>query len=228
MRSRLLQHLLLSILLISAPGWVPSFAAAAAPSTIEELVRQLGTDPIARFHFRQEKRIKSLKRPIVSEGEMVFERTKGIIWSTTSPRPSEFVITPYGITRMEEGQELTSLESKENPAVEAFTKVFLSLFRGDVTELQQTFELTIYSAPGHASPGNSSPGGESQNSAWTLSLTPKDDRVGHFLTGLRLTGDRSLSTVELDEANGDHATISLSLTGAAPLTPTELRMLSKQ
>ena len=186
--------------------------ARAEPPAVDPVLNNLGKSAISRFHFRQTKTIAALERPLVSEGRMLFARDHGILWAVEKPRPSLFIITPSGISKREGERVIADIRGSENRVVEGFTKVFLSLFSGDLTELQAAFTIST----------------ESRGKDWTIQLTPKDSRLAQFIQGITLSGGAAVSLLELREGSGDSSRVELteSDAGTGELSADERRTFS--
>lgn len=146
---------------------------------------------VLRANFKQEKHIKALRRPLKSSGTYLFSVEHGVSWQITKPFPTIFVVTQKGILQKTDGEEPFLIEASQQPVVSGFTKVFLSLFKGDREILKERFKL--YFA------GN--------NQAWTLGLEPKGTIMKKFLARIVLEGGEHLKTITFYEATGDKTVI---------------------
>lgn len=166
---------------------------------------------VQRFSFVQSKRIKALSRPLKAEGELVFAKLSGLIWQLNKPRPSQFIIQKSGLKRREGEQTVKDISAQDNPAVAGFSRVFLSLFSGEILELTKTFSVSTSTTP---------------TGDWQISLTPKEDILRQIITKIELSGDTTISHLELLEQNGDHTSIDFTLISSdKTLRPEEERWL---
>jgi hypothetical protein len=146
--------------------------------------------------FRQEKKIRVLKKPLISTGLFVYHRSKGVIWQTLEPVPSMLVVNQ---TRL-----LTTQGEQTLPP--AFGRVFTAMFGGDLQTMKEGFDIS----------------GANDKSAWKLQLKPKDALLQKVITAMQLTGNQELQQIEIEEANGNFTRITFEqITHPETLTPAQ-------
>ncbi len=156
-------------------------AATQADDALAAIKSRLAPSAIVFGHFRQEKHLKFLSRPLISEGEFTFQQQHGVIWKTVSPVESVLLI---GDNRL-----LTSQGEQALPA--SFGRVFPAMLGGDLAALSADFSTRA----------------ELQSDSWRLTLLPKDALLGKAIAGISLTGDSELRSVEIRETNGNSSMI---------------------
>lgn len=200
---------LLTLLLISG-------AAHAAPSprapsrddaAVASIQKQLA--PFATLHgrFTQTKRIRVLSRPLVSSGDFVLVKERGLLWRTTEPIAAAVRITPGGIAQLKDGKTTVLVSAKDQPGVSAVGKVLFAIFSLDLGRFREHFAFRSAAAPA--------------GKPWTAVLAPTDAGLATFVRSIELTGERTLEGLTLVEANGDVTSIRFADTRATPLTPQE-------
>ncbi len=127
--------------------------------------------------FRQEKRLRFLKKPLSSQGKFLYEQNKGVLWKTETPIESAVLIKESQLITEQGGQALPP----------AFGGVFKSLLSGDVVRLNADFEVT----------------GTEQKDAWEIRLIPKDEMMKKVIGEIRLRGDIEIRHWELQETGGN-------------------------
>lgn len=182
-------------------------AADAVPALVREVRQRLADDAVLRGAFEQRKTVKGFRNPLVSRGEFVVARQRGVLWRTLEPFASSLVVTRDRVlARQADGSVAHRLQADEEPAVRAISETLFALMAADLPLLAQRFQI----------------GGELGKDGWRLSLLPRDAALARWLQRVELEGDRFLRHVRLQEASGDQTQIRLSRhAGAAALTADE-------
>jgi outer membrane lipoprotein-sorting protein len=168
--------------------------AAASPVELSAAVRaQLVDAPLIRGAFVQEKRVKGFKRPLVSRGDFVVAKGRGVRWHTHSPFDSVLLVRKDDISSRQGDTEVFRLDAAKEPTVRVVNTVLFSLLAGDLKVLEQHFEVK----------------GEVGASGWTLELVPKSEGLKKVLRRIAMTGDRFVRRLELSEASGDVTVIRI-------------------
>lgn len=147
--------------------------------------------------FTQEKTVVGLKKPLVSRGDFLVAKDKGVIWRTQKPFRAAFAITPKGIWSLrEEGAAGSGLkrEALHKGKVDAAMEMIQKVLAGDRAALGKTFIVKEGGSP----------------SAWTLDLKPKDRMVARFMAAVRLEGGTHVNLIDFQEANGDRTRITFT------------------
>jgi hypothetical protein len=172
------------------------FKMGLAADTLADIGARLVKTAITEGRFRQEKKIKVLKKPLVSTGTFVYHRSRGVIWHTLTPVPSMLLVNQ---TRLMTAQGEQALPP-------AFGRVFTAMFGGDLQAMRAGFEITATNA----------------ESAWQLQLIPKDALLRKIIAEMRLSGDKELSQIDIDETNGNFTRLTFDhLTHPEALAPAQ-------
>lgn len=189
MKRRLLLLLLLASLL---PAW-GSQAAPAAPDLAQSVRERLQQPEWLRGEFTQTKKVPGFSKPLVSSGNFVAARGRGVLWRTLKPFASELRLTQNEIRASQGGQTSMRLDASREPAVRLITTLMFALLNGDVSSLAELFELN----------------GSAQGASWQLSLVPKRGPLQQVLKKVEVTGDGFVRRIQLFEANGDESLIQI-------------------
>lgn len=166
--------------------------AADTAGLLREVRERLPSDPVLRGAFEQRKTVKGFRNPIVSSGEFVVARGRGVVWRTLAPFASTLVVTRDAvIARQADGSIARRLSAGEEPAVRAVSETLFGVLAADLSALVQRFEVS----------------GDSGREGWRLALLPREPALARWIQRVELEGDRFLQAVRLQEASGDQTAI---------------------
>jgi len=161
-----------------------SFNHSYAADVLADITARLVKTSITQGSFQQEKRLKILRKPLLSTGSFTYSQSKGVIWKTLTPIPSLLLVN--------EAHLLTGQGEQAVPP--AFGNVFKAMLGGDLQQLSEGFVIT----------------GEAKKSAWRLQLTPKDELLKKIISSMVLSGDTELRVLEMQEVNGNQTRINFA------------------
>jgi len=184
--------ILIKILLL----FLLSFNLSYADDVLAKITTHLAKTEITQGNFQQEKRLKILRKPLISTGSFTYHQTKGVIWKTLTPAPSLLLVN--------DSRLLTGQGEQAVPA--AFGKVFKAMLGGDLSQLTEGFSIT----------------GSDQKTAWQLQLKPKDELLKKIISSIVLSGDNELRLLEIQETGGNLTRIKFAqITHPDQLTSTQ-------
>ena len=154
-----------------------AFNYSYADDVLTQITTRLAKTPIINGNFQQEKRLKVLRKPLISTGTFTYHQSKGVIWKTLTPVASLLLVND---TRLLTGQG-------EQAVPAAFGKVFKAMLGGDLNQLTDGFSIT----------------GSDQKLAWQLELKPKDELLKKIISSIVLSGDKELRLLEIQETGGN-------------------------
>jgi len=157
--------------------FILSLNQSHAAAVLDSITARLVKTPITQGNFQQEKRLKILRKPLLSTGLFTYHQSKGVIWKTLTPIPSLLLVND---TRLMTGQD-------EQAVPAAFGKVFKAMLGGDLKVLSEGFDIS----------------GTNQKTTWQLQLKPKDELLKKIISTLLLSGDNELRHLELQETGGN-------------------------
>ena len=168
--------------------------AAQLSKLTRDTARSLAHAQAVRGAFVQQRHLAGLAKPLESDGRFLFARGTGIEWHTERPFDSQFILTETGMTQRDEGGETLRISVADQPALTVVSRVFFALFALDFNALSQDFTMTGTDAPG---------------APWQLTLKPKTAALGSVFRRALVTGDATVASVRLEDANGDVTEIAL-------------------
>lgn len=169
-------------------------AAQAAPDLAQSVRERLQQPEWLRGDFTQAKKVPGFAKPLVSTGNFVAARGRGVLWRTLKPFASELRLTQNEIRATQGGQTAMKLDASREPAVRVINTLMFALLNGDVSGLAELFELS----------------GSTKGAGWQLALVPKPGALQQVLKKVELEGDGFVRRIQLFEANGDESLIQLS------------------
>jgi hypothetical protein len=195
--------LALALLAAAEPG-----AAQAMPALVAQVRQRLVEAPVLRGEFEQRKTVKGFKNPLLSRGDFIVARERGVLWHTREPFASTLLLTREKLlSRAADGSVAVKLDAREEPGLRAINELLFALMAADLPALVQRFRIE----------------GELQGAdGWRLQLTPRDAAVAQWVSRIELEGDHHVRSVRLSEVQGDASVIRFSaLATAASLTREE-------
>jgi len=167
---------------------------------------ELSATRVLSGKFIQRRYLNGLPRPLVSSGDFILAREQGILWRTTEPFASEFVLAPGGMT-LRDGDTETHVSDAERPALRTALEMLFAIFALDVARLADNFELH----------------GLAQGDGWQVGLRPRSGGLAQVFDRAVITGARHVERIELTTAGGDRTELEFAgvVTRATALDATE-------
>lgn len=196
------------------PAPVPASAraepAAPARATLrgvgEGVHARLAQPAVLRGQFEQSKRLEGFRQPLVSRGDFLLVRDRGIAWDTREPFASTTLLTRERLlTRLPDGSQRVLLDAAASPGMAAVNALLMALVAGDLPALAERFKLGETLAA---------------DGSWQLVLTPDEAGLRQVFRRITLSGDRFVRAVEIEEAGGDVTTLRFLALSDAPAAPT--------
>ena len=168
-----------------------------AEDALTQIRARLPQTEIIQGRFSQEKQLKFLSKPLVSQGEFVFWQAHGVLWKTLSPMVSTLLINNSRL--------LSSQGEQAIPA--SFGRIFPALLGGDWERLQTDFNV------------NST----LQTEYWQIELLPKDPLLAKVIARLLISGNNELRQLDIHEVSGNQSIIRFDdIEHPAQLPPAQL------
>lgn len=203
---------LLRAFVILALAWGSVTTAQAAELSTESLAsigQRLDNAPVLRGEFEQSKTLKGFKRPLVSRGNFVMARAKGVQWLTTRPFASTLVITADRLVTLGEGGSAQRMDIRQEPGLRAVNETLMALLMGDVKVLAVRFKVEgVVNVP--------------NGQGWRLSLVPRDAALLALIARIEIDGVQHVLNIALHEASGDTNSIRFFDHKNSPLTAIEI------
>lgn len=179
----------------AAVAALAAWPGAAAEPLLAQIRARLADAPVLRGRFEQRKSVQGFRHPLVSGGEFVVARARGVLWHTSTPFESMLVVTRERLrSRQADGGVDQTLDAAE-PALRAVNETLFALLAADLAALAQRFDVA---------------GALDGALGWRVTLTPRDAALARWLTRVELDGDRHVRALRLTEASGDATLIRFS------------------
>ena len=129
-----------------APAAVPAPVPAATPVRAvgegEGVRARLAQPVVLRGQFEQSKRLEGFRQPLVSRGDFLLVRDRGVAWDTREPFASTTLLTRERLlTRLPDGSQRVLLDAAGSPGMAAVNALLLALVAGDLPALAERFAL---------------------------------------------------------------------------------------
>jgi len=179
------------------------FACAAPPlwaedtATLKRIAAQIDQHAVIRAEFTQSKQMATLKRPLQSDGRIVFSRQFGVLWQIERPYRMSYVLGEDRIVEIAADGTRRERGLAEVPGLVQIGRIFRALLGADTTVLGEIFEVSAK--------GNPANGGH-----WEIDLVPKQAQLAQFLKAIHLNGGRFVEAIRIDENANDVTQIRFS------------------
>ena len=141
-----------------------------------------------RADFAEEKKIKVLKRPLRSSGQIVFSSKLGLYRALKEPFEQEVLVTPQGLAQRDDKGKVEVIDVDKQPLAKGFIDAFLLVFSGSDRLLAEDFDLSF----------------DGDESGWSMGFVPKKQPLSKFIASMVVTGKRGvLISLLVNEVNGD-------------------------
>lgn len=182
---------------------LPAMAAPAAQAmpTLDAIAARLAEAPVIHGRFEQQRQLAGFTHALVSRGDFVLARERGLAWTTREPIVSSLLVTPSQlVVRGADGQVQQRLAADAQPAMRVVGESMIAVLRGDLAALSARFAIDARLAG---------------KDGWALTLTPTDSGMRRAFARIELAGDRFVRSIRLEEAGGDTTRIRLIEPAAA-------------
>lgn len=176
--------LVLAVLCFAAPA-----VQAASPAPAASVASHLANPAVLRGAFEQEKRLKGFRNPLLSKGDFLMAKERGVVWSTRTPFASTLVLTRQKLQLKQADGTMRNLGGNEaSPTIATTNGLLMALLSGDTQALSRQFLLHEDVAA---------------DGSWKLELRPKQGALKKLFARIELQGDQYVRSVHLEEVQGD-------------------------
>lgn len=183
-------HFLLRRLFAVVIGFTAA-VAAAAPVTVEDILRIVKQPDVLTADFTLTKKTPAVAVTLTSRGRLVLSQAKGLLWMTTEPFEDCLGFSAVKRGELDEkGVWITSPSAYAGQAVDVVQK----LLTAESDELRNHFFLSPSGTPDH----------------WQLLASPKGGQLENVLTEILLTGNDVLQSVQIAQTDGSLTRIYFS------------------
>lgn len=181
--------------------------AAAAPVTVEDILRIVKQPDVLTADFTLGKKTPAVTVMLKSRGRLVLSKEKGLLWVTTEPFDDCLGFSSAKRGELDEkGGWITLPSAYAGQAVDVVQK----LLTAESDELRNHFFLSPSGTPDH----------------WQLLASPKGGQLENVLTEILLTGNDVLQSVQISQTDGSLTRIYFSRVSRNPqLSPRDTERL---
>lgn len=156
-----------------APGdYQALFSQSADTKQLVALSQKLNLGETVRGHFVQSRQLKVLKKPLISQGQFIFDKEQGLIWQQIKPFESLLILKDKQLIQRDSQGRVQVSKADASASAAAMGDLLPSLVRamlgGDISGLSENFELHFLITD-KLNTEKLSPDGQ-----WQLGLTPID------------------------------------------------------
>ena len=188
--------------------WITSFfllfSANSFAFDVNDLQQQLAQSTLVRGYFQQVRTMQMFSQPLLTSGSFLLDHEQGLLWQQTKPFPITLTLTKNKL-RQSINSETQVMTDAENPMSFYFTRVFLSLFKGDTDTIKESFSLDL----------------SGDKEAWTLVLIPTTSPIDSVFKSIKVEGGIYINRVVLSEVRGDVTEMIFLKQSNQPVTLTE-------
>lgn len=211
---------------LAAPGaYQTLFSQSADTAQLVALSQKLNLGKTVRGQFVQSRQLKVLKKPLISQGQFIFDQTQGLIWQQIKPFESLLILKDKQLIQRDSQGRVQVSKADASASAAAMGDLLPSLVRamlgGDISGLSENFELHFLITDRLKIEGLSTDG------QWQLGLTPKDPLMKKAIANMVLEGSDVLQSLVLLSAAPnvspqDMTRIDFSALSQGKLSETEL------
>jgi outer membrane lipoprotein-sorting protein len=185
--------------------------ARADEPTLSSVLSGFASVNALSVKFREEKHMALLAVPLVSEGDIYYERPRRLARHTRTPAASSVVLEGQSLS-FGDGQHKESMGVDAHPAVRVLVDTFVSVLSGDQTALLKMADVKLEKVGARG---------------FRILVTPKEPNVLKLVRSMAFEGEGStLTRMELLDANGDRSITTFSnLKAQARFSPDEAKRL---
>ena len=180
----------------SMAAWLLLIAcdAQAAPVSLDELMHELAARGDAAASFVEERQVAALDRPVRSSGELRYRAPGELEKHTLQPREERLRFAD-GVLSSERGGRRTRIDLQRYPQALPFVESIRATLAGDRSALERLFELRL----------------DGENTAWSLSLTPRDAPGRKLVRDIRIEGSGAdVRRVIIERPGGDRTITTMT------------------
>ena len=156
-----------------------AFSAAELAQTLQKPANVQGA-------FTQQRYLKSLTKPMTTNGQFVLIPKRGLLWHMQKPFENRLRVRADGIMQWN-GKSWVQPNQSKMSGQNRQISLFLDLLGGNTQGLEKQFDLQLSGSP----------------QKWTLRLNPKTALMKQIFNHIEISGDSVVRRIELSEKQGD-------------------------
>ncbi|CAO5675919.1 MAG: hypothetical protein HEEMFOPI_01150 [Holosporales bacterium] len=166
------------------------FLSVSVANDIKAALKPLKAGQILKVQFEQKKIIKDIPKPLISQGVVIIDFNKGLLWQTEKPFMQGTFLNQKGIFSVQNCQKIPLIKANESQATK-ISEILSKILSADFDALD-FFDIETM---------------EKTQKQWKKRLTPKMDGIKNFLKAIDVIGSAHIHEVHLHRTNGDTETI---------------------
>ena len=181
-----MKKLIFAVALTLASPLLWAFSTAELAQTLQKPANVQGA-------FTQQRYLKSLSKPMTTNGQFVLIPKRGLLWHMQKPFENRLRVRADGIMQWNGKSWVATNPSKMNGQSQQI-RLFLDLLGGNTQGLEKQFDLQL--------------SGSQQK--WTLRLNPKTALMKQIFNHIEISGDSVVRRIELNEKQGDRTVMQFN------------------
>lgn len=181
-----MKKLIFAVALTLASPLLWAFSTAELAQTLQKPANVQGA-------FTQQRYLKSLSKPMTTNGQFVLIPKRGLLWHMQKPFENRLRVRADGIMQWNGKSWVAANQSKMNGQSQQI-RLFLDLLGGNTQGLEKQFDLQL--------------SGSQQK--WTLRLNPKTALMKQIFNHIEISGDNVVRRIELNEKQGDRTVMQFN------------------
>jgi hypothetical protein len=187
------------------------------PATTEAL-RALAQQLNLQLDTRQLRHLQVLKKPLLSQGQIIFSPAQGLVWQQQRPFSTLMVLKDQQLIQQNSQGKVQQLNAavSGNPIAQQLPRLLQAIMAGDIDALSANFALFM-------------PAKTPKNASWQLGLQAKDPQVQASMGNITLSGDTQLRSLIMTSSQADirdYTQIQFIDPQQGPLSASELALFS--
>lgn len=163
----------------------------AESDTVPDVLQSMDDEgTVMRSSFSETRTIEALSRPVTSSGWVLYDRNRGLLRIVEKPFRKVQYIGDDGLVIERSGDgDVKRLHLDRMSGGKEYLGTLLSLFKGDLSDLDETYRLTSIDEPG---------------SGWGIRLKPRGSDNDSIFESLEIRGDTAgVRSVEIFHGTGN-------------------------
>jgi hypothetical protein len=168
--------------------------AEGGSDTLDELMSLLAQRRHGEADYHQEQYLSALKRPLQSDGQLLYDAPDHLEQRTRVPQPQSIVLD-HGMLTIQSGRHSRTLPLSQMPQVAPLIDSIRATLAGDRPALERVFDLQFSGTLEH----------------WQLQLQPRDPALRSTLSQIALQGARdAIREVRMQQQDGDRSLMHIT------------------
>jgi hypothetical protein len=184
---------LLALLTLATPELLPAQPPPGSRADLVALMGLLAQRRHGHVAYQEEHVLAALDRPLLSEGELIYDAPGHLEKRTLRPKP-ETLVLDGGIITARRGGHTHVLRLEEYPQIVPLIDSIRATLAGDLPALERVFNV----------------GWQGNIDQWRLQLVPREAEMSQSVKQIEIRGARDrIQSVEIDQGDGDRSVLTV-------------------